>query len=54
MPVTLHNGESACIQIITPYFFAIVMAFRAHAKPEMVADTAWAHVPVAMPEAIAA
>jgi DNA polymerase-3 subunit beta len=51
IPVTLHNGEGACIQIITPYFFAVVMPFRTNAKPEMVSDTAWAHVPVAMPAA---
>jgi hypothetical protein len=62
IPVTLHNGgqvdcegkpmaDGACVQIITPYFFAVVMAFRADARPEMVADTTWAHVPVAMPVA---
>jgi hypothetical protein len=63
LPVTFHNGavfdeenqrkpdDGACIQIITPYFFAIVMAFRTNARLERLADTAWAHVPVAMPVA---
>ena len=50
-PVLLQNGpDGAAIQLIAENFFAVIMPLRADAKPEIVADTAWALVPLAMPK----